>query len=130
MAECLKTLSAPVPPELIRQRHQGEVTLSYLEWFTVNRLLDARAPGWWGEVRSIATTADTVIVCYRISIPTAEGWIHREAVGSDQLGSGFDPVASAEQQPGLAWVWSCTTATPSLPPVASAPTRKPVERSG
>ena len=84
VTECLKTLSAPVPPELIRHRQQGGTDLSYLERFTVNRLLDARAPGWWGDVRSITTTADTVIVCYRISIPSAEGWLHREAVGSDK----------------------------------------------
>jgi hypothetical protein len=46
----------------------------------------------------VVISGDTVIVSYAISIPTAEGIITRAAVGSDKLGSGFDPVASAEQQ--------------------------------
>lgn len=98
MSESLDALSAPLPQHLIRTRQQGGAELSYLEWFTVNRLLDERAPGWCGEVRSVTTAGETVIVAYRISVPTEQGWLHREAVGSDQLGSGFDPVASAEQQ--------------------------------
>ena len=39
-----------------------------------------------------------MIVTYTIRIPTAEGVVSRSATGSEKLGSGFDPVASAEQQ--------------------------------
>ena len=39
-----------------------------------------------------------MIVTYTIRIPTAEGIVSRSATGSEKLGSGFDPVASAEQQ--------------------------------
>jgi Uncharacterized protein conserved in bacteria len=98
MQEILEALAAPIPPHLIRQRKRGGAELNYLEWFAVHRLLDERAPGWCGEVRAVTTAGDTVIVCYRISVPAEQGWLHREAVGSDTLGSGFDPVASAEQQ--------------------------------
>jgi hypothetical protein len=71
--------------------------VDYLEWFAVNRILDAHCPGWSGEA-VVTTVGDTVIVTYTIRIPTAEGVVSRSATGSEKLGSGFDPVASAEQQ--------------------------------
>jgi hypothetical protein len=97
-AELIDTLNQPTDPSHIRTRRQGGAELSYLEWHTVNRILDAECPEWSGKVESVVISGDTVIVSYAISIPTSDGIITRAAVGSDKLGSGFDPVASAEQQ--------------------------------
>jgi len=95
--ELRDTLNQPTDPSLIRRRRQGTVDVDYLEWFTVNRILDTHCPGWSGEA-VVTTAGDTVIVTYTIRIPTAEGVVSRSATGSEKLGSGFDPVASAEQQ--------------------------------
>jgi len=95
--ELRDTLNQPTDPSLIRRRRQGMVDIDYLEWFTVNRILDTHCPGWSGEA-VVTTVGDTVIVTYTIRIPTAEGVVSRSATGSEKLGSGFDPVASAEQQ--------------------------------
>ena len=97
-AELRDKLNTPTDPNLIRTRRQGGSEISFLEWFEVNRILDQQCPGWSGTVREVYTAGDTVIVSYSISVPTAEGIVTRGAVGSEKLGSGFDPVASAEQQ--------------------------------
>lgn len=96
-AQLRDTLNQPTDSSLIRHRRQGGTEFDYLEWFTVNRILDTHCPGWSGEA-VVTTTGDTVIVTYTIRIPTADGVVSRSATGSDKLGSGFDPVASAEQQ--------------------------------
>ena len=95
--ELRDALNRPTDPSLVRRRRQGTIEVDYLEWFAVNRILDAHCPGWSGEA-VVATAGDTVIVTYTIRIPTAEGVVSRSATGSEKLGSGFDPVASAEQQ--------------------------------
>jgi len=95
--ELRDTLNQPTDPSLIRRRRQGTVEVDYLEWFAVNRILDTHCPGWSGEA-VVTTAGDTIIVTYTIRIPTAEGVVSRSATGSEKLGSGFDPVASAEQQ--------------------------------
>jgi len=95
--ELRDVLNQPTDPSLIRIRRQGAVDVEYLEWFVVNRILDTHCPGWSGEA-VVTTAGDTVIVTYTLRIPTAEGVVSRSATGSEKLGSGFDPVASAEQQ--------------------------------
>lgn len=95
--ELRDTLNQPTDPSLIRTRRQGGSEIQYLEWFQINRILDIHCPGWSGEA-VVSVAGDTVIVVYTLRIPTAEGIVSRSAVGSDKLGSGFDPVASAEQQ--------------------------------
>ena len=95
--ELRDTLNRPTDPTLVRRRRQGTIEVDYLEWFAVNRILDTHCPGWSGEA-VVTTVGDTVIVTYTIRIPTAEGVVSRSATGSEKLGSGFDPVASAEQQ--------------------------------
>jgi len=95
--ELRDTLNRPTDPTLVRRRRQGTIEVDYLEWFAVNRILDAHCPGWSGEA-VVTTVGDTVIVTYTIRIPTSEGIVSRSATGSEKLGSGFDPVASAEQQ--------------------------------
>jgi len=95
--ELRDTLNQATDPSLIRHRRQGGAEFDYLEWFTVNRILDTHCPGWSGDA-VVTVAGDTVIVTYTIRIPTDEGVVSRSATGSDKLGSGFDPVASAEQQ--------------------------------
>jgi len=48
--ELRDTLNRPTDPTLVRSRRQGTVEVDYLEWFTVNRILDTHCPGWSGKL--------------------------------------------------------------------------------
>jgi hypothetical protein len=83
---------------VIRQRRQGGAVLDYIEWHTVVRVLDRYAPSWTCEVRSTAAVGDLCVVVVRITIPTADGPVWREATGSERLDTtGYgDPSSCAE----------------------------------
>lgn len=71
-------------------------------------MLSFYAPGWCGEVRSIAYSGDgrSVTVVYRVTLRGSDGEVYRESSGTallndDQLG---DPVQKAE---AIAFQRSC-----------------------
>jgi hypothetical protein len=94
----IEDLSRPITERHLKTRKQGGQLLTYLEWHTAIRYLDHFAPGWSFEVRNVITTAERCVVVARISIPCAEGIIHREATGTqDQELCGYgDPSSNAE----------------------------------
>jgi len=57
--------------------------IAYLHWQTVARLLDTYAAGWQGEVTRLEQHGATLRITYRLTIPSAEGLISREATGED-----------------------------------------------
>lgn len=75
-------LSRPVRAAVAVKIVSGE-RISYLHWQTVARLLDAYAPGWTGEVTRLDHHGQTLRVTYRLTIPCAEGFDWREAIGED-----------------------------------------------
>ena len=96
-AELFESLSEPIPPDLIRTRRQGGSELAYLEWHTACDLMDQRCPGWQSEIREIKELGDWVVITCRVSIPTVDGWIHREATGCEKLDKSFaDPFSAGE----------------------------------
>lgn len=90
-------LKAPIPADMLRQRQQGGQTLTFLPWYNCAALADERAPGWSGEAR-VQDLGDAVAVIYRISIPTDDGDVSREAIGYEKksLNSYGDPTSNAE----------------------------------
>src|SRR5215813_8395367 len=72
-------LSKPVNPQRLKQRTQGGRQLDYLPWYQAVRYLDNYAPGWSYEVRSVNQLGDNLVMTVRITIPSAEGLIYREA---------------------------------------------------
>lgn len=90
-------LKAPIPADMLRQRQQGGQTLTFLPWYNCAALADERAPGWSGEAK-VQDLGDAVAVIYRISIPTDDGFVAREAIGYEKksLNSYGDPTSNAE----------------------------------
>lgn len=91
-------LKAEIPSEFLRTRQQGGQTLTFMPWHACSALADERAPGWSGYVERIQQVGDAVAVTYRISIPTDDGVVEREAIGYEQLSTSSygDPTSNAE----------------------------------
>ncbi|MBF6596243.1 MAG: hypothetical protein IVW51_17590 [Thermaceae bacterium] len=107
LADIIADLSKPLPDRLIqhkprRNKRTGqERQLAFINWRTVQRLLDLKAPGWCGQVTTIALSANRCAVSYELTIPTADaGHVTRAATGTDdEDDEGYgDPITNAEQQ--------------------------------
>jgi hypothetical protein len=84
IARIIEALSRPLPKTLTDTRKQGGATLTFIPWHNVNRILDKYAPGWtWQMTTTI--TPDRMVVTGRITIPSSEGNIYREAMGTETL---------------------------------------------
>lgn len=80
-----EALSRKLPPSVLKTRKQGSANLTYIPWYVVNQILDKYAPGWTWEITNMVATADRLIVTGRLTIPTAEGNVYREATGTELL---------------------------------------------
>jgi hypothetical protein len=85
IGEIIKALSRPLPDSMLDTRKQGGKQIPYIAWHTANKILDKYAPGWNWSIQKIETTSDRIFVVGRLSIPTAEGLVYREATGTELL---------------------------------------------
>jgi hypothetical protein len=81
--EIIKDLSKPIAQKHLRKRRQGGKEIIYLAWHDAVKYLDHFAPGWCYEIRSIDSVSGKLIMIVRLSIPTTEGIIYREATGQE-----------------------------------------------
>ena len=81
--DIVKDLSKPIAQKHLRKRRQGGKEILYLAWHDAVKYLDHYAPGWCYEVRSIDSIAGKLILTIRLSIPSLEGIIYREATGQE-----------------------------------------------
>jgi hypothetical protein len=69
-----------------KNKKTGQVAkLPYIPWHTANRVLDKYAPGWTWEIVKLHTCENQLFLVGRLTIPTAEGNIYREATGTESL---------------------------------------------
>ena len=96
--EIVKDLSKPIAQKHLRKRRQGGKEITYLAWHDAVKYLDHYAPGWCYEVRRIDSIAGKVILTVRLSIPSLEGIVYREATGQEDetLDSYGDSTSNAE----------------------------------
>lgn len=80
-----EVLSRPVPAQLLSTRRQGGKEIPYLAWHTVARILDKYTPGWSWEVSRMGMTSDRLFLVGRLTVPTTEGHVWREATGTELL---------------------------------------------
>jgi hypothetical protein len=78
-----KDLSKPIAQKHLRKRRQGGKEIIYLAWHDAVKYLDHFAPGWCYEIRSIDSVGGKLIMIVRLSIPSAEGIVYREATGQE-----------------------------------------------
>jgi len=81
--EIVKDLQKPIAQKHLRKRRQGGKEITYLAWHDAVKYLDHYAPGWCYEIRSIDSIAGKLILTVRLSIPSLEGIIYREATGQE-----------------------------------------------
>lgn len=96
--EIIKDLSKPIAQKHLRKRRQGGKEITYLAWHDAVKYLDHYAPGWCYEIRSIESLAGKLIMIVRLSVPSAEGIVYREATGqeSEDLDSYGDSSSNSE----------------------------------
>jgi hypothetical protein len=92
--EIINDLHKPIHPRHLRTRRQGGKELTYIAWYDAAKYLDLYAPGWCHEIRSVQQIAGKVVITVRLTIPTSEGIIYREATGhededTDSYGDAF-----------------------------------------
>ncbi len=81
--EIVKDLSKPIAQKHLRKRRQGGKEITYLAWHDAVKYLDHFAPGWCYEIRSIESVAGKLILIVRLSVPSSEGVVYREATGQE-----------------------------------------------
>jgi hypothetical protein len=82
--DIVKDLSKPVAKRHLRTRKQGGKELTYISWYDAVKYLDHYAPGWCYEVRTMNSVGGKLILTIRLSIPSQEGIVYREATGQEE----------------------------------------------
>lgn len=98
LSQIQQALSRPLPKPLLATRKQGGQMLEYIPWHLANKILDKYAPGWTWQIMSVTNTEVRLVLVGRLTIPTAEGNVYREATGQEEhsCGSYGDPSSNAE----------------------------------
>jgi hypothetical protein len=96
--EICKDLSKPIAQKHLRKRRQGGKEIVYLAWHDAVKYLDHYAAGWNYEISRVDSIAGKLILTVRISIPSLEGMVYREATGQEDetLESYGDSSSNAE----------------------------------
>ncbi|MEM6452996.1 MAG: Rad52/Rad22 family DNA repair protein [Cyanobacteria bacterium P01_D01_bin.105] len=85
LSQIQAALSRDIPANLMASRRQGSVNVNYIPWHRVNKILDKYAPGWAWEICKIGMSKDRLFVVGRLTVPTSDGHISREATGTEAL---------------------------------------------
>jgi hypothetical protein len=83
LAEIIADLSKPLPSPYLKVKVLKGQKITFISWQTAVRALDHYAPGWSSEVRSVAQLGTRAVVVVRLTIPCAEGFVWREAIGQE-----------------------------------------------
>lgn len=91
-------LSRPLPKGILKTKKLGGREIAYLPWYAANRILTKYCPGWSFEIVHLQTTSDRLILTGRLTIPTSEGNVYRDATGTEELtcSNYGDPSSNAE----------------------------------
>lgn len=83
ITDIVKDLSQPIPDKFLKTKKLGGTNITFITWHDCTRFLDVYAPGWTKEIVSIQSIKDKVVMSVRLSIPSLEGDIYREATGNE-----------------------------------------------
>lgn len=96
LSQIQTALSRPLPESMLEAKTLKGSRISYISWHTVNRVLDKYAPGWTWEICQMGMSADRLFLVGRLTIPTADGSLYREATGTEELKRTNDNGTSVE----------------------------------
>jgi hypothetical protein len=84
-SDITQILSRPLPPKILETKKLGGAKITFISWKYLPIILDKYCRGWCWEIRNIVTTDDRLFLVGRLTIPTADGIIFREATGTEML---------------------------------------------
>ena len=93
-----EVLGRQLPANMLETKTQSGTRISYIPWHTVNSILDKYCPGWTWEIRQVHATDERLFLVGRITIPTSEGNIYREASGTETLKEWTKNKSTGEMQ--------------------------------
>ncbi|NBD31630.1 MAG: DUF1071 domain-containing protein [Cyanobacteria bacterium] len=98
LSQIEQALSRPLPPSLLRTKTLKGNPISYIPWYVCSRILSKYAVGWRWELTHLQTTPERIFLVGRLTIPTRDGEIAREATGTEELSTSSygDPSSNAE----------------------------------
>lgn len=98
LSQIEEILSRQLPKSMLKTKTIKGNKITYLSWFDANRILSKYCIGWTWEITKFETSSDRVFLVGRLTIPTSEGNIYREATGTESLNcsSYGDPSSNAE----------------------------------
>lgn len=98
IVDIIADLSKPVAAKHLRHKKQGGTQIAFVSWFDRVKYLDYYAPGWSNEITRIESIGGKLIITVRLTIPTKDGLISREATGqeSEEKDSYGDSSSNAE----------------------------------
>jgi hypothetical protein len=98
LSQIQASLTRKLPSTMLSTKRVGGTTITFISWWRVNKILDKYAPGWTWEIINFYHVPDRVFIAGRLTIPTADGNIYREATGTEETkcSSYGDPSSNAE----------------------------------
>jgi hypothetical protein len=84
LSQIQEALKRELPKSYLKQlKDKGNA--EYIPWYRVNEILDKYCPGWTWEIKETLISSDRIFMVGRLTIPTLEGNIYREASGTEEL---------------------------------------------
>lgn len=85
IGEISQALSRPIPTKMLETKSLKGSKITFISWKFIPPILDKYCRGWCWEIRSVHTTVDRIFLVGRLTIPTADGLVWREATGTEML---------------------------------------------
>lgn len=85
LLEMQAALKRPLPQQMLKSKTLKGKRIDFVPWYTVVSVLDKYCPGWQWQIVTMHTTEDRIFLVGRLTVPTADGPILREATGTEEL---------------------------------------------
>ena len=85
LSQIQEALKRQLPQTMLKKLPADKGNARYLPWWTANQVLDKYCPGWTWEIKNTQISRDRIFIVGRLTIPTSEGNIYREAGGTEEL---------------------------------------------
>lgn len=83
-AQIQAALKRKLPPKILKTL-PDKGNAHYLPWWAAVEILDKYAPGWKWDIKDTTLSSGRIFIVGRLTIPTKDGEVYREAMGSEVL---------------------------------------------
>lgn len=91
LAQIIEALSRPIPKGMLKDKKltnkkTGAVTtVQFIAWHTAVKILNKYAPGWHWEIISTSVVGPSLVITGRLTVPTIDGNVYRDATGISKI---------------------------------------------